>query len=117
MFIYVDDVIVTGNDKNIIDSLISTLSKEFSLKDLGQLHYFLGLEVRNFSRGIFVFQTKYIKDLLDGVKKLKCCYSNMFMVIKPIVTSFDDNPLIQRFIGNWLSPCNISHLQDRIVYM
>ena len=33
MFIYVDDVIVTWNDKNIIDSLISTSSKEFSFKD------------------------------------------------------------------------------------
>ncbi|KAJ9705530.1 hypothetical protein PVL29_003532 [Vitis rotundifolia] len=68
LLIYVDDIIVTGNDNNIISDLISTLSSEFSLKDLGSLHYFLGLEVKHLPNGLFVSQTKYTRDLLEHTK-------------------------------------------------
>ena len=44
LLIYVNDIIVTWNYNNIINDLIRTLSSEFSLKDLGSLHYFLSLE-------------------------------------------------------------------------
>ncbi|CAL9017202.1 unnamed protein product [Prunus brigantina] len=45
-------------------SLISLLSAKFPVKDLGPLHYFLGLEVHRSSKGIFLSQTKYACDLL-----------------------------------------------------
>jgi len=43
--IYVDDVILTGTDQEEINSLKSFLNDQFKIKDLGRLHYFLGLEI------------------------------------------------------------------------
>ena len=42
----VDDIIVTGNNPTFIKSLVTKLNSEFSLKDLGNLDYFLGIDVR-----------------------------------------------------------------------
>jgi len=43
MLIYVDDIIVTGSSQEAIIALLNDLKKDFSLKDLGDLHYFLGI--------------------------------------------------------------------------
>ena len=45
LLIYVDDIIVTGNNNAEIEQLISNLSSTFALKDLGNLNFFLGIEV------------------------------------------------------------------------
>ncbi|RVW13235.1 Retrovirus-related Pol polyprotein from transposon RE1 [Vitis vinifera] len=91
--IYVDDIIVTGNDNNIISDLISTLSSEFSLKDLGSLHYFLGLEVKYLPNGLFVSQTKYTRDLLEHTKMMECTHINTPMALKSIITPSDEQPI------------------------
>ncbi|RVX11445.1 Retrovirus-related Pol polyprotein from transposon TNT 1-94 [Vitis vinifera] len=93
LLIYVDDIIVIGNDNNIISDLISTLSSEFSLKDLGSLHYFLGLEVKYLPNGLFVSQTKYIRDLLEHTKMMECTPINTPLALKSIITSFDEQPI------------------------
>ncbi|KAG8485182.1 hypothetical protein CXB51_021375 [Gossypium anomalum] len=61
---YVDDIIVTGNHQASIDSYVSTLDTQFSLKDLGPLSYFLGVDVTPTADGLFLNQHKYILDLL-----------------------------------------------------
>ena len=43
VLIYVDDILLTGNDSQLITHLISTLHSQFALKDLGDLHLFLGI--------------------------------------------------------------------------
>ena len=69
MLVYVDDIIVTGNNPMFIKSLVTKLNTEFSLKDLGNLDYFLGIEVRPQSNGALILtQSRYIRDLL-GKKK------------------------------------------------
>ena len=45
LIIYVDDMIVTGDDKEEISKLEDYLATEFNMKDLGGLKYFLGIEV------------------------------------------------------------------------
>ena len=62
--VYVDDIILTG-DVASIQGLKSRLHKTFSIKDLGILHYFLGIEVTYTPTGIILTQKKFIKDLLD----------------------------------------------------
>ncbi|XP_068340492.1 uncharacterized mitochondrial protein AtMg00810-like [Pyrus communis] len=51
----------------MIDDVIMELTKEFEMKDLGQLNYFLGLQIAYQSGGLFVPQSQYIKDLLNKV--------------------------------------------------
>ena len=70
MFVYVDDVVIIGNNNEFIENLIHKLSTEFALKDLRQLHYFLGLEIKYISGGIFIAQSKYIKDFFTVPKCL-----------------------------------------------
>ena len=51
LVIYVDDMVITGNNAQKIDKLKSQLFQEFEMKDLGQLKYFLGIEVLRSKRG------------------------------------------------------------------
>ncbi|KAL5549493.1 hypothetical protein UlMin_004724 [Ulmus minor] len=62
---YVDDVIIASSDQQAIVKLKSDLNKEFKLKDLGDLKYFLGLEIARSTAGICVSQRKYVLDLLS----------------------------------------------------
>ncbi|GJV99527.1 putative reverse transcriptase, RNA-dependent DNA polymerase, LTR copia-type gag-polypeptide [Tanacetum coccineum] len=64
--IYVDDVILVGNDKKWIERTKSHMDKEFSIKDLGPLKYFLGIEVAKTSKGLVLSQYKYTLDILQG---------------------------------------------------
>ena len=65
VLLYVDDMIITGSDTAGISELKTSLSSHFEMKDLGNLHYFLGLEVLSDSSGIYLCQAKYISDLLS----------------------------------------------------
>ncbi|KAM1941804.1 hypothetical protein ACFX13_029341 [Malus domestica] len=64
VLVYVDDIIVTGPHTSSCQAFIHKLSSMFPVKDLGPLHYFLGLEVHRSSEGIFLSQGKYAMDLL-----------------------------------------------------
>ncbi|RVW80788.1 Retrovirus-related Pol polyprotein from transposon RE1 [Vitis vinifera] len=64
LLVYVDDIIITGTDCSLITKLQQLLHTTFHMKDLGQLTYFLGLEVHHQASGIFVNQHKYIQDLI-----------------------------------------------------
>ncbi|KAM1580053.1 hypothetical protein ACFX1Z_041414 [Malus domestica] len=64
VLVYVDDILVTGPNPTACHSFIQKLSTIFPVKDLGPLHYFLGLEVQRSSAGLFLHQSKYILDLL-----------------------------------------------------
>ncbi|XP_021992186.1 uncharacterized mitochondrial protein AtMg00810-like [Helianthus annuus] len=70
LLVYVDDLILTGNHSQTILSFVTTLDKEFAIKDLGRLNYFLGLEVTYTSNGLFLNQSKYTMDILTRAKML-----------------------------------------------
>ena len=53
IIIYVDDLILTGDEQLILSCKVD-LAKEFEMKDLGLLHYFLGLEIWQHNDGLFV---------------------------------------------------------------
>ena len=62
--LYVDDLILTGSDPNLINHVKSSLKKKFEMTNLGNLHYFLGLHVLQSKQGISLSQSKYACDLL-----------------------------------------------------
>jgi hypothetical protein len=64
LLVYVDDVIIAGTSLDDIQLIKSALHKSFKIKDLGQLKYFLGLEVAHSQAGITICQRKYCLDLL-----------------------------------------------------
>ena len=82
LLVYVDDIIVTGNDEQEKVELKKKLVKEFEIKELGRLRYFLGIEVAYSMQGIFISQQKYVTDLLTETGKIGC---------KPVSTPMDPN--------------------------
>ena len=56
--IYVDDLIITSDDKVQIANVKKVLGAEFDMKDLGELMYFLGIEVIRTSQGIWLIAKK-----------------------------------------------------------
>ncbi|KAK1590519.1 hypothetical protein QYE76_017099 [Lolium multiflorum] len=64
LLLYVDDMIITGDDPEYIAFVKARLRDQFLMTDLGPLHYFLGIEVSSTSGGFSIPQQKYIQDLL-----------------------------------------------------
>jgi histone deacetylase 1/2 len=70
--VYVDDIILISSSTLAADALIASLGKDFAVKDLGTLHYFLGLEVATHGSGLLMTQKKYSLDILRRAGMLKC---------------------------------------------
>lgn len=68
MLVYVDDLIITGNNSSHMSRFIDSLSQRFSLKYLDDLSFFLGMEVTRSQEGLHLTQTRYIADLLHRKK-------------------------------------------------
>ena len=62
--VYVDDIIVTGNNSTDITALKKFLDEKFRIKDLGELHYFLGMELLKVPNGLIMTQRKFAMELL-----------------------------------------------------
>lgn len=73
LLIYVDDIVVVSSSEQATKALLCDLQTEFALKDLGDLHYFLGIQVVPHKDGLHLSQTKYASDLLvkAGMKGCK----------------------------------------------
>jgi hypothetical protein len=65
VLLYVDDMVITGNDETTINDLKKFLNSCFKIKDLGMLKYFLGIEVARSKAGITICQRKYTLDILE----------------------------------------------------
>lgn len=79
--LYVDDLLITGEDHPIAKCK-QELTNEFDMKDLGLLHYFLGLEVVQKENYIFLNQRKYTMDILTRFGMKEC---------KPLTTPMETN--------------------------
>ena len=70
LLIYVDDLIITGSNIDAINKFILQLGQRFSLKDLGDLDYFLGVEAHRTTTGLFLTQQKYVLDVLERAQMM-----------------------------------------------
>lgn len=91
MLIYVDDIVITSSNITAISQLISALHSSFALKDLGPLHYFLGVEATWHNDGLHLSQQRYIHDILTK--------TNMLLV-KPVSTPMSASTTLSRFDGS-----------------
>lgn len=65
ILIYVDDLLLTGNSLQLIQELKDSLHNKFKMKDLGDLKYFLGIEILRSKTGILLNQRKYALELIS----------------------------------------------------
>jgi hypothetical protein len=72
VLVYVDDIIIASSSSKVVDALMRKLNQEFALKDLGDLHYFLGIEVKRTNKGLLMTQERYALDILQCVNMSTC---------------------------------------------
>ncbi|KAG7584280.1 Reverse transcriptase RNA-dependent DNA polymerase [Arabidopsis suecica] len=72
LLLYVDDMVLTGNDSGLVSKLLSKLNEKFMMKDMGPLKYFLGIQAQFTPKGLFLNQEKYAMDLLETAGMLDC---------------------------------------------
>ena len=70
--LYVHDMLIIGSDSKIIQQFIDEMQKVFEMTDLGLMQYFLGIEVKQSNKGIFICQQKYTYDILKNFNMEEC---------------------------------------------
>jgi len=107
--VYVDDIIVTGHDCDEIAALKVFLDNTFKIKNLGSLHYFLGLEVKHVPGGIHLNQHKYVTDLLHAFD----CVS-----VSPVVSPLDISIKLHADSGDLLpAPDQFRSLVGKLLFL
>lgn len=101
--IYVDDIILTGNDTSLIHRLKAHLHKVFSIKDLCKLSFFLGIEVSYLDVGIVLSQKKFTSKLLhdSGITYFKRPLTPLLFILSYIILAFRSSMTLL-FIDAWL---------------
>jgi len=72
LLVYVDDILLTGSNSALLHKLITLLQTEFKLRDLGSVHFLLGIEVKLTAIGILLSQHKYALDIIQRVHLASC---------------------------------------------
>ena len=117
LIIYVDNMVITGNNEEEISNL-KKLFMEFEMKDLGNLKYFLGIEVLRSKREISIDQKKYILDLLAENGMLDCKPAENPIVANHRLQTVQDGKLAdkeqyQKLVGKLIY---LSHTRPDISY-
>ena len=109
LMVYMDDIILVGNCNQDIETFKQVLDWQFKLKDLGNLRYFLGLEVARSQQGIFVCQRHYALELLKDASIMGC---------KPVKTPMESNLKLSREEGDLLDdPMMYRRLIGKLLYL
>ena len=104
LVVYVDDIIITGDDDIGITKLKQFLQSQFQISDLGRLRYFLGIEVSRSPQGILLSQRKYVLDMLSECGLLGCKPVDSPMLPTGKLLPEDGSPMkdperYRRFVG------------------
>ncbi|KAJ0541141.1 putative RNA-directed DNA polymerase [Helianthus annuus] len=74
--VYVDDIIFGSSDESMCKEFEQVMKSKFEMSAMGELSYFLGLQVEQKADGMFIHQTKYVYDILSRFKMNDCTTSN-----------------------------------------
>jgi hypothetical protein len=80
--VYVDDIIFGSDDDRLIQKFAKDMQNEFEMSLLGELSFFLGIQIHQSNQGIFISQTKYIREMLKRFGMEDC---------KPVITPMKTN--------------------------
>jgi hypothetical protein len=89
--LYVDDIVLTASSPQLLQRIITSLQQEFAMKDLGQLHHFLGMTVEPRQTGLLLHQCHYALDILERVVMTDC---------KPCSTPVDTQAKLSATLGD-----------------
>jgi len=106
--VYVDDIVITGDDVEEIKKLKERLGKAFEVKDLGPLQYFLRIEIARSPKGIILSQRKYVLDLLAQTGMLGC---------RPCGSPIDRNHQMCAESGDPVNRERYQRLVGRLIYL
>lgn len=93
VLVYVDDIIVASSSLEGTKTLLADLEKDFALKDLGDLHYFLGIEVKKLSAGLLLSQQWYATDILTRTGMNKCKAVDTPLMSTEKLSAYEGDPL------------------------
>ncbi|CAH9096427.1 unnamed protein product [Cuscuta europaea] len=109
VLVYVDDLIISGNNSTTISMFKNYLHSCFHMKDLGVLKYFLGIEVARSPDGLFLSQRKYTLDIIT---------ESGLLGAKPAATPIDINHCLARSNSDLLAdPLPYRRLLGRLIYL
>lgn len=107
--LYVDDLIYTGNSTEMLQQFKESMMEEFSMTDLGKMRYFLGVEVIQDEKGIFINQKKYAGEILEKYGMEECN-----SVRNPMVPG---NKLTKTGAGDEVNPTTYKQLVGSLRYL
>lgn len=109
LLLYVDDMLITGDDVEHISHVKKQLGEQFQMSDLGPLSYFLGIEVLHSAKGYYLSQSKYIQDLIarSGITDSRTAATPMDLHLQ--LRSTDGTPLED--------PSRYRHIVGSLVYL
>ncbi|RVW69234.1 Retrovirus-related Pol polyprotein from transposon RE1 [Vitis vinifera] len=93
LLIYVDDILITGNNPSRVHQIISQLSSHFALRDLGDISYFLGIEVTRLSHALHLNQQRYIHQLLERANLHEAKSASTPGALGKLLSAVDGEPL------------------------
>jgi hypothetical protein len=108
VLIYIDDLIISGNNSKAISRLKATLQHCFPIKDLGRLKYFLGIEMVASRKGLFLNEHKYVLNLLKDAE---------MMDVKPAPTPLDSKLQLAINSESLQSINHYQHLVGKLIYL
>jgi hypothetical protein len=109
LLLYVDDMLITGEDAEFVTFVKARLSEQFLMTDLGPLHYFLGIEISPTPEGFHLSQAKYIQDLLDRASLTDQRTVETPMELNLHLSATDGEPLAD--------PTRYCHIVGSLVYL
>ena len=109
LLVYVDDLVLTGNDRELCAQFKVYLNNCFRIKDLGPLKYFLGIEVARNEKGLFLCQRKYALEIVEECGLVGA---------KPVEFPMETNHKLRLATGKLLcDPTQYRRLVGRLIYL
>jgi len=72
LLLYVDDMVLTASSSTLLQRIVTDLRSEFAVKDMGDLRFFLGIDVQRTVDGFYLSQSRYAEEILQRAGMSNC---------------------------------------------